>query len=119
MLSWVMGFSSIPVFMAGETSFGHLAARTVVVSMSSAMPWAILAMTLAVAGATRMTSAFLASAIWVTSNLKSRSKVSTMHLWPVSVSNVMGVMNWVAFRVMMTSTSAPSLRSALATFAIL
>ncbi len=42
-----------------------------------------------------------------------------MHLWPVSVSNVIVVMNWVAFRVMMTSTSAPSLRSALATFAIL
>ena len=57
--------------------------------------------------------------MWVTSNLKSRSKVSTMHLWPVSVSNVTGVMNWVAFLVMMTSTSAPSLRSALATLAIL
>ena len=41
------------------------------------------------------------------------TKVSTMHLWPVSVSNVTGVMNWVAFLVMMTSTSAPSLRSAL------
>ena len=38
MLSWVMGFSSIPVFMAGETSLGHLAARTTVVSISSAMP---------------------------------------------------------------------------------
>ena len=36
-----------------------------------------------------------------------------MHLWPVRVSNVIGVMNWVAFLVMMTSTSAPSLRSAL------
>ena len=119
MLSWVMGFSSIPVFMAGETSLGHLAARMTVVSISSAMPWAILAIMLAVAGATRMTSAFFASEIWVTSNLKSRSKVSTMHLWPVRVSNVIGVMNWVAFLVMMTSTSAPSLRSALATLAIL
>ena len=98
---------------------GHFAANTVVVSISSAMPWAILAMTLAVAGATRITSAFFASEMWVTSNLKSRSKVSTMHLWPVSVSNVTGVMNWVAFLVMMTSTSAPSLRSALATLAIL
>ena len=38
MLSWVMGFSSIPVFMAGETSLGPLAARTTVVSISSAMP---------------------------------------------------------------------------------
>ena len=42
-----------------------------------------------------------------------------MHLWPVSVSKVSGVMNWVALRVMMTSTSAPSFFSALATFAIL
>ncbi len=41
--------------------------------------------------------------------MKSRSKVSTMHLWPVRVSNVIGVMNWVAFLVMMTSTSAPQL----------
>ena len=119
MLSWVMGFSSIPVFIAGETSLGHPAARTVVVSISSAMPWAILAMTLAVAGATRMTSAFFASSMWVTSNLKSRSKVSTMHLWPVRVSKVSGVMNWVALRVMMTSTSAPCFFSALATPAIL
>ena len=42
-----------------------------------------------------------------------------MHLWPVRVSKVRGVMNWVAFWVMMTSTSAPNLRSALATLAIL
>ena len=48
-LSCVMGFSSIPVFMAGDTSFGHLAASTTVVSISSAMPFAILAMTLAAA----------------------------------------------------------------------
>ena len=118
-LSCVMGFSSMPVFMAGATSFGHLAASTTVVSISSAMPCAILAITLAVAGATKITSAFFASEMWVTSNLKSRSKVSTMHLWPVRVSKVRGVMNWVAFLVMMTSTSAPSLRSALATLAIL
>ena len=38
---------------------------------------------------------------------------------PKLVSNVTEVMNWVAFLVMMTSTSAPSLRSALATLAIL
>ena len=101
------------------TSLGHLAASTTVVSISSAMPWAILAMTLAVAGATRTTSAFLASEMWVTSNLKSRSKVSTMHLWPVSVSKTRGVMKWVAFSVIRTSTSDPSFLSALATFAIL
>jgi len=66
-----------------------------------------------------MTSAFFASEIWVTSNLKSRSKVSTMHLWPVRVSNVIGVMNWVAFRVITTSTEAWSFTSAEASAAAL
>ena len=42
-----------------------------------------------------------------------------MHLCPVKVSKVMGVMNWVALRVMMTSTSAPCFLRALATPAIL
>ena len=38
------------VFMAGAAILGQSQARTVVVSMSSAMPWASLASTLAVAG---------------------------------------------------------------------
>ena len=59
-----MGFSSIAVFMAGETSLEHLAARTTVVSISSAMPWASLAMTSAVAGATRIRSAAVAREMW-------------------------------------------------------
>ena len=53
------------VFMAGATSFRHLAARTTVVSISSAMPWASLAMMLAVAGAMRIRSAFWAREMWV------------------------------------------------------
>ena len=114
-----MGFSSMAVFMAGATTLGQREASTVVVSMSSAMPWAILAITLAVAGAMRIRSAFLARDTWVTSNLKSRSKVSTMHLLPVRVSKVSGVMNWVAFWVISTWISAPALRRALATLAIL
>ena len=118
-LSWVMGFSSIPVFMAGLTSLGQRAASTTVVSISSAMPCAIFAITLAVAGAIRIRSAALAVSIWVTSNLKSRSKVSTMHFCPVRVSKVMGVIKLVAFLVMITRTSAPVLRRALATLAIL
>ncbi len=42
----------------------HLAARTVVVSISSAMPWESLAMMLAVAGAMRIRSAALAREMW-------------------------------------------------------
>ena len=52
MLSCTIGFSNILVFMAGETYFGHFAARIVVVSISSAIPFAILPITLAEAGAT-------------------------------------------------------------------
>ena len=66
-LSWVMGFSSMAVFIAGATSFLHRAARTVVVSMSSARPFANFAMTLAVAGAIRIRSAALAREMCFTS----------------------------------------------------
>ena len=109
----------MPVFMAGATSFSHRAASTVVVSMSSAMPWASLAITLAVAGAIRIRSAFFARETWVTSYWKSRANVSTTQRLLVSVSKVSGVINWVAFSVMITWTLAPVLRSALATLAIL
>ena len=50
-MSWVTGFSYILVFMAGAMSLGHRQASTVVVSISSASPWASFAQTLAVAGA--------------------------------------------------------------------
>ena len=105
--------------MAGATSFLHLAASTTVVSMSSAMPWASLAITLAVAGAIRIRSAAVAREIWVISYWKSRAKVSTTHRLLVRDSKVRGVMNWVAFSVMTTWTSAPALRRALATLGIL
>ena len=59
-MSCVMGFSYILVFMAGETSFLHWHANTVVVSISSARPCAIFAITLAVAGAIRQRSAAFA-----------------------------------------------------------
>ena len=107
------------VFMAGAITFGALQARMVVVSMSSAMPAAIFPMTLAVAGATMKTSALAASDTCPTLNSKLRSKVSTMHLFPVSVSKVTGVINWQALRVMMTCTSACALTSIEARFAIL
>ena len=48
---------------------------------------------LAEAGATRTTSAFFAMEICATWNWKLRSNVSTIHLLPVSVSKVTGVMN--------------------------
>ena len=77
-------------------------ASTVVVSMSSAIPWANLAATLAVAGATMTTSACLAREMCSTSNWKHRSKVSTGALLPVRVSKTMGEIKRVAFWVMST-----------------
>ena len=114
-----MGLSYMLVFIAGATSFLQRQASTVVESMSSAMPWAILAMMLAEAGATITRSARLASATCSTLYWKLRSKVSTMQRVLHSVSKVSGVMNWVAFLVMMTCTSQCCLASMLATLAIL
>ena len=107
------------VFIAGEISFGALHAIIVVVSISSAIPPAIFPMTLADAGATRKISARFASATCSTLNWKLRSNVSTRHLFPVSVSNVIGLIKLVAFFVIITLTSACSLTSALARLAIL
>ena len=51
------------VFMAGAASLGQRQARMVVVSISSASPWASLAHTLAVAGAIMTKSVRLARAM--------------------------------------------------------
>ena len=118
-LSWVMGFSYILVFMAGAMIFGHLQARTVVVSISSAIPRASFAITLAEAGAMRHTSAAFANDTCSTLNSKFRSKVSTRHLWPVRVSKVMGLIKFVAFSVMRTWTLAFAFPNILARPAIL
>ena len=99
------------VFMAGATIFLHLAARTTVVSISSAMPWASLAMMLAVAGAITSRSAFFASATCSTSQLFGRSKVSVTQGLLLRVSKVRGATNRQALRVMITCTAAPALRS--------
>ena len=64
-------------FMAGATSLGQVAAKKVVVSMSSARPQAALAMKLAVAGATAKRSAPSVREMCFTSQEKTRSKVST------------------------------------------
>ena len=49
--------------MAGETTIGHLIASAVVVSISSAIPFASFPITSALAGAIRKTSAHLPSSI--------------------------------------------------------
>ena len=60
MLFWTTGFWYILVFMAGAMILGHWQASRVVVSISSASPWAAFAITFADAGATRNTSVCLA-----------------------------------------------------------
>ena len=120
-MSCTIGLSYIFVFIAGASRIGHRQAQaiTVVVSMSSAMPFAILPITLALAGATSTTSARFAIATCSTLNWKFRSNVSIRHLLPVSVSKVVGWMKFVAFRVIRTVTSACCLTSMLASPAIL
>ena len=114
-----MGFRYILVFMAGAMSLGQVHAITVVVSISSAIPAAIFPITLAVAGAMIITSARFARATCSTLYWKFRSKVSTRHLFPVSVSNVIGWIKFVAFLVMITWTSQCSFFSILAKLAAL
>ena len=62
--SCVTGFRHMRVFMAGATSTGQVAASTVVVTASSAMPARMRARRSAVAGATTTRSAIRASARW-------------------------------------------------------
>ena len=114
-----MALSYILVFIAGDTIILHLHARTVVVSISSAIPFAIFPIISADAGATITQSAFFASDTCSTLNWKFLSNVSTMHLLPVSVSNVIGVIKLVAFLVIITSTLQCFFTRRLASSAIL
>ena len=59
----VAGFCHMWTFIPGATSTGHGQARMVVVRQSSAIPQAIFAMTLAVAGTTTAASAHSASSM--------------------------------------------------------
>lgn len=104
---------------AGDTIFLQGQASTVVVSISSASPFASFPITLAEAGAASTTSACFASATCSTLYWKFRSKVSIRHLFPVRLSKVMGLMNRVAFSVISTCTLQFIFLSILATFAIL
>ena len=83
--------------MAGATSVLQVHAMTVVVSISSAIPFAIFPIAFAVAGAIKTKSASFASATCSTENSKFRSNVSIRHLLPVSVSKVVAVIKFVAF----------------------
>ena len=106
-------------FMAGAASTLQVHAITVVVSMSSAIPFAILPSTFAVAGATSTKSACFARATCSTENSKFRSKVSIRHLFPVKVSNVVAVIKLVACSVISTWTLQWSFFNILATLGIL
>ena len=85
-------------------------AITVVESISSAMPWAIFPMILAVAGAIKNTSARLAREMCSTSNRTFSANMSTATACPVRVSKVRGAMNSVACSVIITYTSTPAFR---------
>ena len=82
--------------------FLQVHAITVVVSISSAMPFAILPITFAVAGAIITTSAFFAIETCSTLYSKLRSNVSMRHLCCVRVSNVSGWTKFCVFSVIAT-----------------
>ena len=98
---------------------GAFVAKIVVVSISSQIPDAIFPITFADAGATIKTSHFLANETCSTLNSKFLSNVSTKHLLPVNVSNVIGFIKLVAFFVIITCTSACNFFSVDASPAIL
>ena len=92
--------------MAGATTKGAVHASAVVVSRSSAIPWAIFAATFAVQGAIRNRSASSASEIWwIGSEGSSNSPTATGSC--VSERNVRGSMKCVACSVMTTFTRRP------------
>lgn len=109
----MFSFSYIFVFIAGQMILGALHAIIVVVSISSAMPFAIFPMVFAVAGATTKTSARFARATCSTSKSKSRSNKSVITRLPDSVSNDSGCTNSVECGVMITMTVAPFFLSEL------
>ncbi len=114
MFSCVMPFSHMFTFMAGARMTGALVASTEQVSMSSAMPAASLAMTLAVAGAMTTTLARSARAMCSISNSSGASNMSvTVGRW-VMLLKLRGVTNSVAHSVMTTSTLAPACVNLLA-----
>ena len=98
-------FSHISVCIAGATTTGHVAAKTVVVSRSSAIPALIFAMKDAVAGATTIRSADLAKAMCFTWSTSENRSGSTIEIGlPDSASRVVLPMNLKALLVATTWT---------------
>ena len=100
------GASHICTFMAGATRTGARVASSVVDMRSSAIPCAILAMMLAVAGATRTRSASWASEMWWMGSSGSSNSPTATFSW-VRARKVVGPTKRVACSVMSTFTLAP------------
>ena len=100
--SCVTGFSYIALFIAGAKKIGDVTASSVVVSMSSAMPAAALAMMFAVAGAMSTRSAKRARAMCSTFQCAGSSHMSSDTGCPVISRKVSGVTKWAASFVMTT-----------------
>ena len=98
-------------FIAGANATFARVASSTVVTMSSAIPTAALAIRSAVAGAITIASALSASLMWPISDSCVRENVSVATGFELSVWSVSGVMNSVALRVIMTRTIAPELTS--------
>lgn len=103
-LAWVAGLCHMPVFMAGAMRRGARVARAVAVRMSSASPWASLAITLAVQGAMIMRSARSAREMWSGDQVEGSSNIAVVTGLRERVRSVRGVMKRVAPSVMTTHT---------------
>ena len=104
-LSCVAGLSHISVCMAGATTIGHVAVRTVEVKRSSARPAAMRAIRSAVAGAMTTRSACCPSATWRTVSTAVNTEVLTG--LPESASKVADPTKLRADSVGMTVTLCP------------
>ena len=96
-LSCKIGLSYIFVFIAGDINLGPLKTNNVAISLSSQIIDAILPIIFADAGATINISSFLANDTCSTLNSKFLSNVSTKHLLPVNVSNLIRLIKLHAF----------------------
>ena len=94
-------------FIAGAMTSGASVASAVVVSRSSACPFAIFSMTFAVAGQMRKRSASSASEMWWIGS-PGASKSDTATGSRVSDLNVVGPTKRVAFLVITTLTRTPA-----------
>ena len=107
MFSSVIGFSYIFTFIASANIVLLPAARTIVLSRSSAMPFAAFAILLAVAGQIRIRSESFARSIWRVDTIPPEN-ISVKTGFLLKVSNISGVMNCWADFVITTLTSTPS-----------